>query len=316
MRIFIGWSGERSRLVASALRDWVKKLIQSVEPWMPEDDLSGKRVDAAPAIREARAAVLCLTGENAQAADLHFEAGLLASSIPTAFTCPFLLGVRASEVSRPLARFPARQADREGTLSLIQAINSHPELPSPLAASHLQESFGLWWPKLEGQLRQIPAAPPQVHHTEQLLEMTEEILETVREIAGAQQARPAAPAPPPPVPPPQPAPQPEAAPAAPVPRVPSFLRRLLDHGVVFPPPAPKHILLTIEQRAPGRLVFALQDKDILALSVAYVIHGRMAEGIRALAALLDCTELGARGLLDQVRAVMAQAGIKMPPAAR
>lgn len=311
MRVFIGWSGERSRLVAAALRDWMKKLIQSVEPWMPEEDLSGKRVDATSAIREARAAVLCLTGDNAQGADLHFEAGLLGSSIPTAFICPFLLGVRESEVSRPLARFPARQADREGTLSLIQAINSHPELPSPLAASHLQESFGLWWPKLEGQLRQVPAAPPQVHHTEQLLEMTEEILQTVRQIAGAQ-ARPAALAPPPPQPS-QPAPQPEAAPPAPVQRVPSLLRRLLDYGVVFPPPAPKHILLTVEQRAPGRLVFALQDKDVLALSVAYVIHGRMAEGIRALAALLDCTELGARGLFDQVRAVMAQAGIKMPP---
>lgn len=311
MRVFIGWSGERSRLVAAALRDWMKKLIQSVEPWMAEEDLSGKRVDATPAIREARAAVLCLTGDNHQAADLHFEAGLLASSIPTAFIGPFLLGVRPSEVSRPLSRFPARQADREGTLSLIQAINSHPELASPLAASHLQESFGLWWPKLEGQLRQIPAPPPETRDAGQLLELTEEILQKVREIA-ASQARPAAPAPPPPPATPAPAPPP----AAPVQRVPSVLRLLLDHGIVFPPPAPKHILLTVEQRAPGRLVFALQDKDILALSVAYVVHGQLTEGTKAIAALLGCTELGARGLLDQVRAVTAQAGIKLPPAAR
>jgi len=309
MRVFIGWSGERSQFVAGVLRDWMKKLIQSVDPWMAEEDAAGKHGDASAVVREARAAVLCLTPENKDDPGLHFEAGLLACSLPTAFICPLLLGVGPSDISWPLRRFAARQADREGTLSLIQAMNGHPELASPLPAAHLQESFGLWWPKLEGYLRQVPAPPLAAGDGRQVLEMTAEVLQIVRQLA-RDGARPPVAA--------QPPAQPAAAPppAAPMQRVPSVLRLLLDHGIVFPPPAPKHILLTVEQRAPGRLVFALQDKDVLALSVAYVVHGQMAEGTKALAALLGCTELGARGLLDQVRAVTTQAGIKLPPAER
>lgn len=305
MRVFIAWSGERSRGVAVALRDWLKKLIQSVEPWMPEEDISdGARGEEAAAIEDAQMVVVCLTPENRQVGPLHEEAAAVSGAIAPAFVCPYLLGLEPAEVSGPLARFPARKADRDGTLALIRSLNAHPELAEPLSPADLREAFELWWPKLEAQLRLIPA--PSRGDDRAVLEIVTEILQIVRQLA-KQRRGPANQSPEAPVPQEE-----QPAPTTPVQCAPSVLRLLMDSGVVFPPPAPRHVLLAVEQRAPGRLVYSLQDKDILALSVAYVVHGRWGDGVRALAALLGCTELGARGLLEQVRAVAAQAGISLP----
>ena len=40
VKVFISWSGERSKKIAKALKKWIKNVIQSVEPFVSSEDIA------------------------------------------------------------------------------------------------------------------------------------------------------------------------------------------------------------------------------------------------------------------------------------
>lgn len=43
MKIFISWSGTRSRAMAVALRNWLPDVVQAFKPFMSEEDIEKGR---------------------------------------------------------------------------------------------------------------------------------------------------------------------------------------------------------------------------------------------------------------------------------
>jgi hypothetical protein len=119
MKIFISWSGEESRQVAEALRDWIQKVLQAVEPWMSSKDIAtGERWSSSIAtmLRDCKVGIICVTQENVAAPWLHFEAGALSKAVEDAYVCPLLFRLEPSALVGPMAMFQAQRFNKDGVL--------------------------------------------------------------------------------------------------------------------------------------------------------------------------------------------------------
>jgi hypothetical protein len=127
MKVFLSWSGERSRRVAEALRDWLPDIIQSIKPWMSATDIeAGSRWSRElwDQLAETQVGILCLTTSNQQSPWMLFEAGALAKSLANTFVCPYLIGMDQNDIKPgPLVQFQTKRADENGTWELLKTLN-------------------------------------------------------------------------------------------------------------------------------------------------------------------------------------------------
>jgi hypothetical protein len=153
MRVFISWSGEPSRSVAQALREWLPMVVQHVEPWMSEEDIEsgGRWNDAIAAELEgAEYGLICLTSTNLERPWLIFEAGALAKRFDVARVVPLLIDLKPADVTMPLASFQGRALSEEGMRRLVKDLNEEREQPLP--AQQIDQLFTGMWPMLETQV--------------------------------------------------------------------------------------------------------------------------------------------------------------------
>ena len=84
MKVFITWSGKKSKAVALALREWIPDVLNNIEAWMSEIDIgAGRRWSEAIALElgVTNCGIICLTKSNLNQPWILFEAGALAKSI-------------------------------------------------------------------------------------------------------------------------------------------------------------------------------------------------------------------------------------------
>lgn len=184
MKVFISWSGARSKSIAHSLREWLPDVIQDVKPFMSESDIgAGVRwaTDLTKNLEDTDVGILCLTPENLTAPWLLFEAGSLAKKLEISRVIPYRLALKATEVPFPLAQFQSVDANREGTLTLIKTLNNSRE--HPIETERLERVFSRLWVHLEKEL-----ATASVLHAERPPQRNEkEILEEILQLTRNQQ---------------------------------------------------------------------------------------------------------------------------------
>ncbi len=185
MRVFIAWSGERSKSIAKAWRAFLPDVIQQTDPFLSENDIgAGERwpVKLNEQLNSTDFGILCLTPENINAPWIHYETGALAKSVDDSRVCPFLFQLNSSDCRWPLAQFQANISDEVGTWNIVQSVNASMQDKS-LEESRLRTSFGKHYPDFAKELELVPKKPnsdASTHRSDR--QLLEEMLSLARAI--------------------------------------------------------------------------------------------------------------------------------------
>jgi len=181
MRVFISWSGERSRAIGEVLRQWLPLVIHAVDPYFSPDEIIKGSIwesQIASALEDISVGILCLTPDSLQAPWVMFEAGALSKRLEESRVCPLLFGVEPKDVSGPLLEFKPTEFSKDEMRRIVEMIN---EQVKELSSNNLRATFEKWWPSLESDVERIltiPQPEPQTRRSSER-ELLEQILELI-----------------------------------------------------------------------------------------------------------------------------------------
>ncbi len=195
MKVFVGWSGDLSRKVASILHKYLPLIDREFGVFVSEHDIeSGARWgrELASRLDESNFGILCLSQDNLNESWILFEAGALTKHVE-GHACGLLLGgLRPANIGGPLAQFQHRSFDETGLRTLLNDMNA--KLDPPLAVDQLRTLFDTFWPimKAEYDTAVTETGQTQVPETQRPdRELLEEVLRLMRGLvkSGTQEYR-------------------------------------------------------------------------------------------------------------------------------
>jgi hypothetical protein len=183
-KVFISWSGELSKKLGEALRNWLPSTLQYVKPYFSPDDIEkGAKWNSeiAKELETSNVGVICLTQDNTEKPWILFESGALSKSLDKARVCTLLFDLDPADVKGPLTSFQATRFAREDFKRLVITINNA-AVDSKLDTAVLDGVFEMWWPKLETQINEILAThdKDQTHERRSDRDILEEVLDLTR----------------------------------------------------------------------------------------------------------------------------------------
>jgi TIR domain-containing protein len=158
MRVFISWSGELSRQLGEAFRNWIPSALQYVKPYFTPADIDKGAKWASEIFKELSGATVCiiiLTRENLTSNWIMFEAGAISSTVvEKTRVCPIIFDMEPTDLQGPLSQFQITRFLKADIQKLFHTINSlagENKLDEAIANS----VFEKWWPDLEGAIKKI-----------------------------------------------------------------------------------------------------------------------------------------------------------------
>ncbi len=194
MKVFLSWSGNRSKAVALALKELLPSVLQPITCWMSDANMAKGK----PWFDQLRSTlddivfgVFCVTPENESAIWLQWEAGFLSSktTIGDRRVAPIAIGMSKGSLSGPLSIYQATDAAHDDLLRLIKEINLALPEDRRVPENTLERTYGFIWPELEKQINAALALPvsapatPKPSEGEQLTEIMALLRDNQREAA-------------------------------------------------------------------------------------------------------------------------------------
>lgn len=184
MKVFLSWSGQRSKEVANLLSDWLCCVIQASRPWISTRDLDRGSLwfgEINDQLKDTTVGIICLTQENKARPWILFEAGALAKGLSTSRVCTLLVDLEPKDIEDPLAQFNHTFPTRESVLGLVKTLNSTLGA-NGLDNRILEQVFNTYWPQFEERFAEIltntEAQPPSKPRSKE--DVLGEILENTR----------------------------------------------------------------------------------------------------------------------------------------
>lgn len=181
MKVFVSWSGDTSKAVAIALRNWLRYVFPGLVPWVSEQDIQAGTKwgsELGKALGECKLGVICVTPENLRSSWLAFEAGALSAAIDGSRVIPYRFHLQTADIIPPFSQFQDVGADQDGTYRLVRSINDGCEKKWYQEQEDLRTAFQTWWPKLKDALEKVESIRPSQVRTDR--ELLEEILDLAR----------------------------------------------------------------------------------------------------------------------------------------
>lgn len=163
MKVFISWSGDRSKQVAELLDNWIQCVIQAVDPWMSSKDIDRGALwftEISDQLSNTSIGIVCLTKENKNKPWILFESGALAKGLSSNRVCTFLIDLMPTDLENPLAQFNHTFPTRDSVWELVRTINLTLK-ESALKESILGKVFDTYWEQFEKDFKQIIQTTPE-----------------------------------------------------------------------------------------------------------------------------------------------------------
>lgn len=190
MKVFLSWSGQRSRAVAELLNEWISCVLQAARPWVSTHDIGSGTIwfsEIQTQLAETSVGIVCLTQENKTKPWILFEAGALAKGISASRVCTFLIDLNHADVENPLAQFNHTLPDQQGMRHLTRTLNAALPVEHRLRDDVLDKVFSTYWTQFEQSFKKVletePAAAVDVEPRSEK-SMLVEILEHTRSLSG------------------------------------------------------------------------------------------------------------------------------------
>jgi hypothetical protein len=182
MKIFMSWSGERSKAIAEEFKSFLSIVIQQAQTFISSQDIDlgsiwQKRV--LEEVSERRFGLIFITPENKKSEWLHYEAGGLIKDLEKDRVVPILFGIAKKEISSPFSQFQMIEFEKKSVFELIKQINFLTENPVELESlTKLLEAFYL---NLEEKINGFLSNSPKKVETRSTEDILTELLLLSRE---------------------------------------------------------------------------------------------------------------------------------------